>query len=81
VVSGWRIRSETPNISVAKNCGSRKMTLSMAYKLMRSAEENWRRLRGFKLLADVIEKVRFIDGVKDNGTAQKDTTTNAIHQI
>ncbi|WP_445946979.1 IS256 family transposase [Shewanella sp.] len=45
-----------------KNCGNRKTTLSMAYKLMITAQLNWRRLRGYKLLADVVEGVEFKDG-------------------
>jgi hypothetical protein len=34
----------------------------MAYKLMITAQLNWRRLRGYKLLADVVEGVEFKDG-------------------
>ena len=45
----------------------------MAYKLMLSAEIKWRRLRGFKLLADVVKDVRFIDGVKEMETHQQAT--------
>ncbi|WP_061007941.1 IS256 family transposase [Vibrio sp. CUB2] len=58
----------------AKNCGNRKTTLMMAYKLMRSAETKWRRLRGFALLADTVKKdVRFIDGVKEMESHQQAT--------
>ena len=32
-----------------KNCGNRTTTLTMAYKLMMSAQTRWNRLRGFKL--------------------------------
>lgn len=56
-----------------KNCGNRKTTLMMAYKLMRSAETKWRRLRGFALLADVVKDVRFINGVKEMETHQQAT--------
>ena len=45
-----------------KNCGSRKTTLTMAWKLMTTAQQRWQRLRGHKLLADVIEGVQFKDG-------------------
>jgi len=45
-----------------KNCGSRKTTLAMAWKLMTTAQNNWRRLRGYRLLADVIRGVEFKDG-------------------
>ena len=47
-----------------KNCGNRKTTLSMAYKLMITAQRKWQRLRGYKLLADVVEGVEFRDGVR-----------------
>lgn len=38
--------------------------LSMIFKLGMSAEQNWRRLRGFKWLAKVIRGVKFRDGVE-----------------
>ncbi|MDH5409207.1 MAG: IS256 family transposase, partial [Gammaproteobacteria bacterium] len=38
--------------------------LTMVYKLGQSAEKGWRKLRGFSLLAEVINDVRFVDGVK-----------------
>lgn len=37
-----------------KSSGSRTTTLMMIFKLAQSAEKKWNRLRGFKLLADVI---------------------------
>ena len=57
--------------SKTKNCGSRKTTLAMACKLMRTAEANWRRLRGFALLADVIEGVKFRDGIRETENDQQ----------
>jgi putative transposase len=36
----------------------------MVFKLAQSAEKRWRKLRGFKLLADVIDGVVFVDGEK-----------------
>lgn len=47
-----------------KNCGSRTTTLAMAFKLMQSAQKRWHRLRGYNLLADVIEGVEFRDGIR-----------------
>ena len=38
--------------------------LSMIYKTGRCAEKSWRRLRGFRHLAKVIEGVRFNDGIE-----------------
>jgi putative transposase len=49
-----------------KNCGSRKTTLAMAFKLMETAQSKWRRLRGYRLLADVIRGVRFKDGIRQD---------------
>ena len=64
-----------------KSCGSRKTTLAMAFKLMKTAESNWRRLRGFKLLADVIRGVKFQDGIRKTEEYQKDIALESIHQI
>lgn len=45
-----------------KNCGSRNTTLAMAFKLIETAQKKWKRLRGYKHLADVISGVEFING-------------------
>ena len=37
----------------------------MVFKLIKSAEKRWYRLRGFELLADVISGVQFVNGVKE----------------
>lgn len=47
-----------------RNAVSRATILSMVFKLTQSAENRWRRLRGFRLLADVIDGVKFVDGIK-----------------
>jgi len=47
-----------------KGSGSRVACLTMVYKLMKSAEKNWRLLNGSSLLPDVIEGVQFVDGEK-----------------
>jgi len=36
----------------------------MVFKLVQTAEKRWRRLHGFELIADVIDGVNFINGVK-----------------
>ena len=43
-------------------CVSRTTILTMVYKLGLSAEKGWRKLRGFRRLADVINGVKFLDG-------------------
>lgn len=63
-----------------KNCGNRKTTLTMAYKLIDIAQNRWRRLRGYKLLADVIQGVKFKDGLKVE-VDQQDAEPSAVHQI
>ena len=47
-----------------RNAVSRTTLLSMVFKLAQSAEKRWRKLRGFKLLADVLDGVKFVDGEK-----------------
>ena len=48
-----------------KGSGSRLACLTMVFKLAMSAQRRWRTLNGAKeLLADVIEGVTFVDGVK-----------------
>jgi len=43
--------------------------LSMVFKLCQAAEKNWRRLQGYKLLAEVIRDVRFVDGIHEDRVA------------
>ena len=45
-----------------KGCGSRAATLCMVFKLALQAEKKWRRLNGHRLIAKVIEGVKFTDG-------------------
>ena len=48
-----------------RNCGSRETTLSMVFKLAQSAEKRWRKLKGYKLLGDVVTGVSFRDGIRE----------------
>jgi hypothetical protein len=63
-----------------KNCGNRMTTLAMAWKRMETAQNKWWRLRGYNLLADVVEGVKFKDGerVKDHSQG---AAKAAVHQI
>ena len=45
-----------------RNCGSRDTTLAMVYKLLESAQKNWKRIKGFKLLTLVVNNIQFQDG-------------------
>ena len=48
-----------------RSCVSRTTILTMVFRLGLSAEKGWRKLRGFKRLADVINGVKFIDGIDE----------------
>jgi len=48
-----------------KGCGSRIACLTMVWKLVESAAKRWRVLNGSEIIPDVIEGVRFVDGVKE----------------
>ena len=52
--------------SRAKGCVTRQTMMSMIYKTGMSAERSWRRLRGFRHLAKVIEGIDFRDGIEVN---------------
>ncbi len=52
-----------------RGCLSRQTMLTMVFKLCRSAEKRWFRLRGYKRLGEVIENVRFVNGVRDDEVA------------
>lgn len=45
-----------------KGCGSRLATLTMVFKLATSAEKRWRKLRGYRLIDQLILGVKFKDG-------------------
>ena len=64
-----------------KNCGSRTTTLTMAWQLMATAQKRWRRLRGYKLLADVVEGVKFKDGERIENDQSQGAGDSAVHQI
>ena len=47
-----------------RGCVSRQTILALVFQLGQSAQKRWRRLRGFKHLADVIHTVKFENGVR-----------------
>ena len=49
---------------VTKGAGSKKAALAMAYKLLDAAQERWRRFNGHELVADVLDGVKFKDGIR-----------------
>jgi putative transposase len=52
-----------------KGCLSRKTGLAMAYRLMMSAQNKWRKLDGQNRLPELIEGVEFRDGIRQLQTA------------
>jgi len=52
-----------------RNCFSSATVLNMAFKLCQSAAKKWRILSGSQRLAEVIEGVRFIDGISEKEIA------------
>lgn len=53
-----------------KGCGSMNATVAMVFKLMKDAEKRWKKLRGYQLMADVIDiNVRFVDGERKEKAA------------
>jgi hypothetical protein len=49
---------------------SRTTILTIVYKLGWSAKKSWRKLRGFRQLADVINGLKCIDGI-DQETVER----------
>ena len=48
-----------------RNCLSVKIALSLIHQLAMSAQKRRRRLRGFGQLADLVAKVKFVDGIDE----------------
>lgn len=46
----------------SRSCGSRETTLAMVFKLMQTAQNRWKRIKGFQLLELVVNNVEFRDG-------------------
>lgn len=59
---------------VTKGAGSRAAGLAMAFKLMQSAQRNWRRLNAHELIPLLRAGIRFIDGKQHE--RRKESTTN-----
>ena len=78
---------------VTKGAGSKTAALAMAYKLLATAQERWRRFNGHHLVADVLDGVNFKDGIKvtddnnhddemkDEKVAARLTSLPPIHNI
>jgi transposase-like protein len=51
-----------------RGCVSRAGILAMVFKLTKSAEQKWRKLKGHARLAQVVQGVRFKDGLQEEET-------------
>jgi len=62
---------------VTKGAGSKQAALAMAYKLLDAAQERWRRFNGHELVTEVLDDVKFKDGIKvtDDDTHDNDEMT------
>jgi putative transposase len=47
-----------------KGCGTRGACETMVFKLMESASKGWRKLNGALLLPEILQGVKFVDGIK-----------------
>lgn len=56
----------------SKGCFSRKTILAMVFKLCQSAERRWRAIHGFARLGEVIEGIKFRDGIRLDGLSPSD---------
>ena len=54
-----------------RNCLSAKTALSLIHQLAVSAQKRWRRLREFGQLADLVARVRFVDGIDEREIRRK----------
>jgi putative transposase len=52
--------------SKTRGCVSRAGMLAMVFKLTKTAEQNWRLLKGHTLLAQVVQGVKFKDGLQED---------------
>lgn len=50
--------------SKTKGCGTRSACEAMVFKLMESAAKGWRKLNGAVLLPEILQGVKFVDGIK-----------------
>lgn len=51
-----------------RGCVSRAGILAMVFKLTKSAEQRWRKLKGAERLAQVVQGVKFKDGLQEDDT-------------
>ncbi len=60
-----------------RGCVSQDSILSLVFKLVQSAQKRWLRIRGFKRLGEVIEGVKFKDGIRVDQSANSQLSQDA----
>jgi len=50
----------------SKNCFSRDTIIASVFKLLQEAQKRWKKLYGHHRLADVVNLVKFVDGIQHN---------------
>ncbi len=53
----------------------------MVFKLGQSAQKRWQRIRGYRRLPEVVQGVKFKDGIVDNKKSQQEAGWGVIHQV
>ena len=61
----------------SRGCFSRETIVASTFKLLKEAEKRWKKLYGYKQLADVINLVKFIDGVDERTINNKSDLNEA----
>ncbi len=60
-----------------RGCVSHNRILSLGFKLLQSAQKRWRRIRGFQRLGEVIQGVKFKDGIRVDAKTDLELNRNA----
>jgi putative transposase len=60
-----------------RGCVSQDTILSLVFKLVQSAQKRWLRIRGFKRLGEVIEGIKFKDGIRADQQLNSSTSQSA----
>lgn len=60
-----------------RGCVSHDSILSLVFKLVQSAQKRWRRIRGFQQLGEVIQGVKFKDGIRVDPNTNSEPNRNA----
>lgn len=55
----------------SRGCFSRETVVASTFKLLQEAQKRWKKLYGYKQLADVISLVKFIDGIDERTIKNK----------